>query len=323
MANAQRNISRTATILAMVVAVVGCTVDQPETPKYDSTVVADVISVPDYPPGCPKLVNLMAPKLDQYPNPTAYAKQPFRGTCAGAATITATGGAGTSTANVDSKGKFCIEVTLILDAPNTVKFQCLDAQGCPAPTATTINITHKSSPKSDAGITVPINLARNQPITAQPAPKSGSTKSVVDGKSGSYAGFEFWDRDIIGPGTCDNCAWVKVDLGKTYTVSEFKVSWFAQKNYAKCYTILTSSSAAPLTPLCDKANVGWKVHKQETAGDYKPQSIKINPVAARWAALLMYENESSGMYENLDLDEFEVWGQDPDATPPTPPDKCK
>jgi hypothetical protein len=46
-------------------------------------------------------------------------------------------------------------------------------------------------------------------------------------------------------------------------------------------------------------------------------------VAARWAALLLYENESNGMYENLDLDEFEVWGQDPDATPTPPAEKCK
>ena len=316
------SINYTATVMAIVLATAACTADKPDTPDYRDKGVADVVPVPDHPPGCPKVSTLMAPKLDQFPNPTAYAKQPFRGSCPKAATITATGGAGTSTANVNSNGKFCIEVTLILDAPNTIKFVCLDSQGCPGP-ATTINITHKSTPKSDAGITVPINLAKKQPISALPAAKSGSTNNVVDGKSGSYAGFEFWDRDIIGPGTCDNCAWVKVDLGKAYTVSEFKITWFAQKNYATCYTILTSSSAAPPSPLCDKANVGWKVHKQEKAGDYKPQTIKINPVAARWAALLMYENEGSGLYEYLDLDEFEVWGQDPDATPPPPPDKCK
>ncbi len=308
--------------MAMALATATCTVDEPETPKYDFKVVSDMVPVPDYPPGCPKVSPLMAPKLDQYPNPTAYGKQPFRGVCPKAATVTATGGAGTATATVGSKGKFCIEVTLILDAPNTVKFQCLDGQGCPGP-ATTISLKHKSAPKSDAGITVPINLAKNQPITAQPAPKSGSAKSIVDGKAGSFASFEFWDRDIIGSGTCDNCAWIKVDLGKTYTVSEFKISWHSQKNYATCYTILTSSSAAPASPLCEKANVGWKVHKQEKVGDYKPQVIKINPVAARWAALLLYENESSGMYEHLDIDEFEVWGQDPDATPTPPADKCK
>ena len=307
--------------MAMATATTGCTADDPTPPNYDLGSKQDILEVPDFPPGCTKQPVVGQPVLEVYANPTSYARLPLRGTCAKASKITAKGGAGTFQADVGSSSKFCIELTLLPDTSNSFTLHCLDGQGCPGPPLK-ISINHKTTPKSDAGINVPINLAKNQPITSLPAPKSGSLKSVVDGKIGSFASFEFWDRDIIGPGEFDNCSWIKVDLGKSYTVSEFKITWYSQQKYGQGYVILTSSTTAT-DPKCDKANVGWQVQKQEKAGDYKPQSIKISPVAARWVALLMYEDEAKGFYEYFDLDEFEVWGQDPDATPPPPPDKCK
>lgn len=306
---------------AVALLVIGCTADDPYEFKYDGPSTPDLEINPDTLSGCPKVPTLPRPKLDVYPNPSRYAKQPFRGTCAGAATVIAEGGAGKFTANVGSTGKFCVEVTLIMDAPNNVKFSCLDARGCESPT-TVISLNHKSMPKVDAGITVPVNLALKQPISSQPTPKAGSLSGVNDGQSGTFATFEFWDPEVSA-GTCDKCAWVKVDLGKSYSVQEFKITWYQQKKYATCYTVLTSASAAPQNPVCNGANPGWQVATQEKVGDYKPQSIKINPAKARWAAFLMFENEGTGLWENFDIDEFEVWGRDPDATPPPPPDKCK
>ena len=301
---------------------VGCTVDEPVTPKYDVQPVTDIVSFPDYPVGCPNPPTLGAPLINPPPpNPTAYAIQPIRGTCAGAADITAVGGVATSVGTV-SNGSFCIEVKLIQDALNTVILTCRDAGGCPG-SPTKIQIRHKTMPTPDAGISTPINLAKAQPVTSDVKPDEGVLSYIVDGDAKSYVKLSFWD--IWDTGQCDACTWVKVDLGKVYKINKLRIKWgpAAGSDYAVCYKILLSPNSAPADPSC-KTNADWSTIVDETQGILYTKDITgFTPLSARWASLLMYENGSSGWTEAFHLAEFEVWGTDPNATPPPAPDKCK
>lgn len=318
-------------LAGLAIVVVGtlaaCSAEDPVQPQYDISVPEDVYAVPDLPPICSETSNPYPPQVALYPNPTSYALQPFRGKCPGSKLISAQGGAGTAApARVSSDGSFCIEVKLLPDAPNTITFQCIDENGCTS-AGKTVQILHKTAANQDGGITTPVNVAKKQPVTVEGKDtkvKSGSVTYAVDGDPTSSVKLEFSDWWDTG-GKCDNCTWVKVDLRTVYTVSKFKITWGpnAGTDYAVCYNIVVSSQASPPDPACDGTNTAWKTVVQETAGGDKAKEITINPVPARWAALLMYENFSSGLSESFDLGEFEVWGQDPNATPPPPVDRCK
>src|SRR5512137_390549 len=73
--------------------VAACTAETPPNQKVDFAQI-DFFAPPDYPGTCPSVPTLAAPSLDQYPNPTSYAVQPFRGSAPGAAQIVARGGVG-------------------------------------------------------------------------------------------------------------------------------------------------------------------------------------------------------------------------------------
>jgi hypothetical protein len=302
-----------------------CTAKDPQTPKYDTQPPRDLVIAPDYvPPGCPNPPTLAPPLLNPAaPAVTSYATQPLRGTCAApGGNITSSGGVATASAPVGSGGSFCIEVRLIQDALNTLNLTCVDNRGCPG-SPKKIQITHKTLSTVDSGISSPVNLARGQPITSLATPDSGRLGYVVDGDTKSQAVFSFWDIELSGK--CDRCTWVKVDLGKVYTINKFRIYWGPQagSNYAICYTLLLSSKAAPANPDCS-SNIDWKAVVQETSGVYQSKDItSFAAEGARWAALLMYENASSGLSETFHLAELEVWGQDPNATPPQPPERCK
>jgi hypothetical protein len=259
--------------------------------------------------------------MDQYPNPTSYALQPFRGTAVGAAMIMAKGGAGAAKpVSVGTDSKFCIEVTLLPDSPNTVVFTPLDGNGCPGREAT-ISIVHKSSAKKDGGVSSVVNLAKGAPITSELTPEKGLLEYMVDGDLKTSAELSFLDIDW---GSCSSGKWVRIDLGKTYTITKVRIRWAADVggDYGKCYSVLLSSATSPGTP--DTSPSGdWTVAKQETAGDVNDPTIILNPTAARWAAFFLYENGSTGLYETFKVAELEVWGQDPNATPPPAPESCK
>ncbi|MFH1131560.1 MAG: discoidin domain-containing protein [Pseudomonadota bacterium] len=300
----------------------GCRAEPPPPNYLDGTIQDQYVS-PDFPQDCPSPPLLQAPILDQHPNSTSYALQPFRGTAQGASFISAKSSAGAAAPQtVGSDGKFCIEVRLIEDAQNTVTFTPLDARGCPGQTVQ-VSIFHKTVPNQDAGATSePFNVALNAPISANPAAGNGtSAEKVVDGDQFTWASFSFTEIDLSGK--CDKYGWLQVDLGKTYTISKFIIRWppTVGTNYARCYTILLSNSTAPGDP--DPTNgYDWIVAKEETVGNAQTQTITIPPESARIAALLYFENGSSGWIETFHVAEFEVWGQDPDVVPPPPPDRC-
>jgi len=312
-------------LLLVAILPLSCTAQDPAPPSFDlEPARKDIYLLPDRSASCPRVPTLPPPRLDFYPNPTAYALQPFRGQCPGASLVTATGGAGTAApATVGASGKFCIEVKLLPDAANTVQFQCVDARGCVS-TPTKVLIYHKTSATQDAGITSPINLARKQPVSLsnKTTLDKGPLSYVNDGLAQSSVEVSISDWTSA----CDKCGIILVDLGKAYTVSKLKVVWGpnAAKNYGQCYTILLSAKSAPAMPDCQKANPDWKVAHMETSGISQPKAQVINPVQARWAALLLYENWATNLLsETFDVAEFEVWGQDPGASPPPPPDRCK
>jgi hypothetical protein len=235
----------------------------------------------------------------------------------GATQLYAQVGASTSTpVNVNLDGSFCIEVQLIPDILNQVTFTPLDANGCPG-TSTKASITHKSAPKVDAGISTIQNVAKGQPASQQNMDSGEQLGFIFDGDAKSSAKFSFFD-------TGGTFAWIRVDLGKSFTVSKFKIRWPSSvgDDYAKEYQILVSKKPAPVDP--DPASLDWEEANHTTNGDATDQIIPIAPESYRWAALLLYENGgwSAVLKEYFNVAEFEVWGQDPNATPPPPPDSC-
>jgi len=316
----------TRTNPAMLVAALcsllwSCQAEGPPSGVYDHGGVPDLWVAPDLPPSCENATKLPAPKLDPFPNPTAYASQPFRGVAAGADKLIARVGSMTfAPVTVGSDGRFCVEAQLIPDAINTVVFTPLDKNGCPG-IETSATVTHRTTASADAGVTTLQNVARGQPVSAGETPDEGELSYIVDGDAKSTVTLSFWDWDWGG--TCDKSVWVRVDLGKVYNVTKVKLIWPPQvgSDYATCYDVLLSSKTAPVDP--DPAQIqDWESVKEESNGTDQDQVILINPTPARWAALLLYENASSGITETFKVGELEVWGQDPNAVPPPPPDSC-
>ena len=305
-----------------------CTADVPEDTKFDTGTRLDLLPpTPDGPPGCPDPPQLMAPVLDPFPSQTTQQKQPLRGKAPGAAYIVATTGSGTSApASVSSDGSFCIEVELIPDAANQVILTPRSANGCLGNTKR-ISITHKTGTKVDAGAgATPENLAPTAVFSSGETPKTGSLTSLVDNDAQSWAQFSMWDPEVSEK--CDRFIWFRLDFGKAYTISKFKLRWgpLAQTNnsYGKCFTLLLSTKASPADP--DPNNVNdWVIAKQIKDGDATAQEVTISPESARWAAVLLHEDGGGDIlgYETFDVAEIEVWGQDPNIVPPPPVDRCE
>ncbi len=311
--------------LTGILVLASCTAEDPPVVYYDTFKLLDAVGVPDQPLGCPSPPTLATPTLNPTP-PSSYNYKilPVRGQAPGASMVGGVSTAGNANpVSMSSAGtSFCIEVDLVKGA-NDIKLFSLDSKGCQSKLTSNYRVTYvPTTVTQDAGVTKPINLAKNQPITSKDPPGTGSLSYVNDGSSSSFAEFSFYDWDTSG--TCDKCVWVKIDLGKAYTVSKFRIRWApnAGSDYGTCYSILTAKSTPAMDPDCT-TNAGWVLTHKETAGIAVPKDISVQPVTARWVAFLMYENGSSWLWEKFQLAEFEVWGQDPNATTPPPPDRCK
>ncbi len=312
-------------ILVGIFVITGCTAEDPPIRYYDTFQLLDSMVVPDSPPGCPKPPTLPTPTVKPTP-PSVYKHKfiPIRGSAPGASMVGGVATKGNPAAvSVSSSGtSFCIEVDLV-QGINNIKLFALDARGCQSKLTPNYQVKYvPTTVQQDAGVTKPINLAKNITPAASASPGEGSLSYITDGSLNSFARFSFYDWDTSG--TCDKCAWVKVDLGKAYTVSKFRVRWAPQagSEYATCFSILTAKSTPAQDPDCT-TNAGWTLTHKETTGVAVPKDISVQPVTARYVTLLMYENASSWLWENFKLAEFEVWGQDPNATTPPPADQCK
>jgi hypothetical protein len=317
-----------AAIAGLVVGIgfAGCQAEDPHLNYFDSQAWPDAIFVADQPGTCPKTPTLSAPSLSTYSNPTSNELQPFRGTASGASKILCRGGAGDYSSNVGTDGKFCIECRLYKDSTNKITFVPVDSNGCWGK-ETTISIAHKTSTTSDAGVTSVSNIALGQTVTNDNTLSAGDLSYVVDDDTSTSASLSFWDLELGS--TLNAYTYLKVDLGKTYTVSKLKIRYPSNvgSDYATGYSILLSSSTSPVDPDPTKTS-DWTIPTTssslpEEAGTSATQEIDIAPQNARWAALLLYENGAWGWTESFQIAEFEVWGVDPNATPPTPTDRCK
>ena len=311
-------------ITAALILFIGCTSKDIAPWGFDTTSGTDGPGALDLNTTCDGTAALSAPVPSPTP-PSSYAYKilPIRGTAPGASMVGAEATSGQAKlVSVGSSSTFCIEVDLV-KGDNQIKLFGLNSNGCPGKLSQAYAVSYSGGGTSpDMGNTKPSNVGKGKTITSKPSPESGSLSSLNDGSTATSAKFSFSDYEVKEK--CDNCAWVKIDLGKAYTVSTFRIRWASDANndYGKCHTILTAKSTPAQDPDCT-VNAGWTVTHTETAGIAVPKDITVQPVTARYVAFLMYENGASWPTETFKLAEFEVWGVDPGATTPPQPDRCQ
>lgn len=323
-----------STLSSLVVAAValwglsGCQAETPDAVYFDAGARTDVMPpLPDAPARCPDTPSLTAPVIDNQPLVTAQLRQPLRGRAPGAHMLIAKGAMGLSSpVQVGDNGSFCIEVDLMPDAPNQITLTPYDINGCEGIPIRT-NLTHKSAPKqTNTGQTGVHNVAHGQPISASTNAKTGSVSLLNDGDPKSWAQFEMFDPEL-GKDCSNRHVWIRVDLGKVYTVSKAKLRWgplaASDKYYASCFVVLLSTKHSPVDP--DPRHQDWVVAYQATDAGAEDQSISFNPQAARWAAVLLSENATTDwmQYEKFAVGEIEIHGQDPNVVPTPPADTCQ
>ena len=200
---------------------------------------------------------------------------------------------------------------------NTLTFTPWDARGCPGNT-TTINATHKSCVKPDAGPSM-INAALKGTVTAKKAPKTGSNSLVANGKTSTTAVYqEGW-----GYGNVD--LWVLVTLPKAHEVTRIALRWKHKKDagchYGGKYHLLYS--AAPKLPEPSLTSGKWKTIKDENAGEGGLDEFSFSSTTLMSGVLLwMRSNGCTDLGETFELAELEIWAKNPDAQPPITPDSC-
>lgn len=316
-----------ALTLLLALALGGCLASDPPQRVWDGGVAPDSFIMPDATvQSCPTIPVLDAPVVGSYPNPTGQLSQPLRGRAIGATSIVAQGplGAGTPS-SVSADGSFCVEVPLQPDQPNTVKLVPIDQHGCPG-RAATLTLTHKATPtdSSGSGGATVRNVAQGRPVTTSTSPDEGKRGMINDGDPKSYAKFSFHDWEVST--SCNNgYVWLKLDLGTSYVVSKIKLRYPPQVggDWAKGYAVLLSSKAAPPKPDTSKI-YEWDTVKKTCSASSGTQEISIAPRAARWVAVLLYENDAGSwtFNEAFKIAEVEVWGQDQNATPAPTQDRC-
>lgn len=313
---------------AATIGAAGCAADAPGGAAWDAGTADAGVMRPDLPGRCSATASLPAPTVNPIAGPTQHAVQPFRGVALGASMIVAKGGAGTSApVRVSTDGKFCLEVQLIEDAPNSVVFTALDAQGCPGP-STTITVQHQTSRgKSDSGVvptsTEPTNIALNAPVKISQTPDDGGDPATLtDGDPKKGIKVTFWD--VEANGACNNFVWVRLDFGKSFTVSKIRLRYpdDVGNDFAKCFSVLVARSANAGDP--DPKNTkDWIVAHEEKNGTKEGKFVSFNPESAQAAAVLLYENDSPGLQETIRLGDIEIFGSDPNVVPAAAPDRCE
>lgn len=277
----------------------------------------------DVPSGCPLPPTLVAPEIEPLAlSPTPHAKEAFFGRAPGAAFVVAQGGFGVSApVSVGTDGSFCLEVDLIEDAPNTLKFVGLDSRGCPG-NATTINVVHASNKVADGGASGLQNVAaRLVPTAVAGQPTSGALANATDGNDSTTTELSFWEP---GDTDCNKFVWLRIDLGKVYTISRIRIRWPAGVGgtYARCYAVVASNNPAAGPP--DPASTDWHLVVDEQNGDATTQTKDFNPRSAQTLGFLFYEDgRDVNPYDTFTIGEIEVYGRDPDSSPPPPYRGCQ
>jgi hypothetical protein len=279
----------------------------------DRTVQRDVSPTSDRASdrGCAKLAR---PTLLGYPATTVNSSVPVRGQAPGATEVQISGGAAPKTGGVVG-GAFCVEVPLTPKALNALQVVARDPQGCTSPAA------HADITQSEPG---PINLFYGQPVTSNLTPTSGTLALLTDGLTTASVKLSFFDPDPW-PGVCnDKFAAVRVDLGATQVIDQLVAKYPVKagfKSYASCWELWVSTKGNPVQP--DNTSAAWKsdwtMVKQSLAQGAGDLMLAIPGTQARHVALLLYEDDATGINETFELTEVEAWGMQPFPPPETCP----
>ena len=305
-------------ILLLLIGLSACTADEPPGVYFDGGRDGRTIEL-DLEQRCPPVAAIAAPTLSQGLSQTANQNPyPLRGQAPGSATLIVVSGTSRFVGNVGTDGNFCIELQLQADMPNQIDLIPRTATGCPGPTTRAL-VTHRTLPSQDAGSSPTVeNRARGMGIDSGSSPKQGALTDLNDGISTNNATLEMWDP--LGK----NLVWIRIDLGRSYLLSRIRIVWgpsaVEDESFASHYAIVVSNEQGAPAP----DQPGWTVVYQEPQASGTTQEIHFSPIRARAAALLLYEDGGTNYlgYETFSLAELEVYGQDPDATPPPRPDSC-
>ncbi len=309
------------TTLVWMAVIAGCTAPPPDSIYYDTTTPPDLFSLPDMSASCPSTPTLQAPVVDKPPQQTCHTPQVFRGTAAGATTITARSQAGVSKpAKVDAKGRFCIEVVLNKDSANTVILTPLDKNGCRG-RELQVPIEHKTCATPDGGApSTSFNAALGGKVTSSDKPSKGKLADINDGDFFTVvelAGGWGWSEVNI---------WVDIALKKAVSLDRIRIRWRDTKSkgcdYASKYRVLINPNATPGDPDLKKSGT-WIELSSVTAGDGGDDVVipKTTNTLAAHVAIWMHSNGCNGWTETFAISDLEVWGRVPGGSPLTP-DRC-
>ena len=252
-----------------------------------------------------------APALLPHPAITAQATVPIRGQAPGAKEVVISGGKVMRTGAV-VLGLFCVEVELYPNALTKLEVVARDAKGCES-APTTTQVAHTAP--------APQNLLSGKVASVNIYQQSGALSLLTDGQSSASVKFAFYDAEVTT--TCDTFQAIRFNLSSTQQVDEVVVKYPQKagfKGYAACWDLWVSTKTSPEMPTNDGDSwkSDWTLAKQSStqgAGDLK---IPLSSTQARYLALLLYEDDNTGMWESFEIAEIEAWG--PSAVPP--PDTC-
>jgi hypothetical protein len=306
--------------LPLLFVLVSCRADTPPNVSQDYGTPDRLPLAPDLgQPTCPPIDTLTSPTLDNGTVQTAtQTPYPLRGAAPGAASLAISVGGAFFVGNVSTNGTFCVEVELQPNVPNTLQLIPRDSRGCPGrPLSATI--THKTLPNQDAGVSPTLeNRALNGGIQSNQDVDKGSLPQLNDGIETNGATLSMWDP------LNDNVTWIRIDLGRSYLVSRVRIVWgntaIADESYATKYAIALTDDEN----VKDPEQAGWTVPVQDSMAKPETQEVHFKPVRARTAALMLYEDGGTSYFgvETFSIAEIEVYGQDPNASPPILPDSC-
>lgn len=226
------------------------------------------------------------PALDAMPTETGYLTVPVGGETDPLAAVVVEGGDGTSFADADSTGRFCIDVALRAGQTQTLSVYAQDAEGRVSD-ATEVEITHDPSMSPEPIVVTPEETVES---VVEPGVTQVYADAVPDGGSLAY----LVDND---PSTVleIDAARIAIDLGARFDLIEIEVLFPDQfgdgeDEYSTRYVVSTSElehSGVPTT---------WTEYRVVESmgggiGDGGSDLFSLDPpLSARWIAVELQEN---------------------------------
>ncbi|MCA9671051.1 MAG: hypothetical protein KC503_35885 [Myxococcales bacterium] len=253
------------------------------------------VPTPDTPATCP---DRAAPQVNA-PQSTPHDRFVLRAQAPGAKEIEVAGGGNVAKLPVSASGGICLEIPIAKGATVNLLVTAIFGDGCRSASETVTVVQQEPQPK---------NLALGKRVMSSSSSGSGSPAVVVDGLYDKAFEWSFFDIDALGY-SCDNYAWVAIDLGAEETIAGLKVSYPPDPNFAhylRCWALYASTRNNPPAPAAN--NQAWSLvveQKNQPAGTL---DITFAPRRARWVGVLMYEDAGSGVNETFQVTEIEIFG---------------